>query len=141
MQAARRESVVEQTREPSGFVRDDCEQGLSHLVADVLLLQRQRRAVDGRQGRSQLVGDHCDELVLQPVELAEAIERSVKPAFVEGNRHERADHHEGDERREMPENDERRRQRSHDEERQERRDDVAAERRGKRNSALTRDDG
>ena len=125
VEAARRQRAVEQPREPAGLVRDDVEQRVAHLVVDLALLQRERGAVDRRQRRAQLVRDDGDELVLEPVELAQLLERAMQPALVQRDGDQRADDDDRDPRRAVPQDDERDDQRRHHEERQRRRVEVA----------------
>jgi hypothetical protein len=108
---------------------------------ELVLAERDRRAVHRRQRRPQLVGHDRDELVLEPVELAQPIEGCVDPALVEGDREQRPDEDDGDERRAIPEDDEDHRQRGHDQERRRGQEDVVPQGRDEPPAALARDDG
>ena len=78
IEAACRERIVEETSEARCLVRDDREQRGPHLVAELMLLKGQRSAVHRRQRRPELMRDDGDELVLEAVELAEALEQLVE---------------------------------------------------------------
>ena len=72
------------------------------LGPEFAALERHRCAVDGGERRAELVRRDGDELVLQPVELAQAVERVVLPTLVERDHDERPDERDREVRRAIP---------------------------------------
>jgi hypothetical protein len=68
--------LVDQAREPFGFLGDDAEKLGALLARDVGVLQQDlRKGADRGERRAQLVRDGGDEIVLQAVELGEPLVR------------------------------------------------------------------
>jgi hypothetical protein len=110
------------------------------LVRKLAALQRHRCAIDGGQRCAELVRRDGDELVLQPVELAQTIDRVVLPTLVERDRDERPHERDRKVRRVVPQSDEDDGKRRHDRERHSRRDERSAQRLQHRLGAQSREE-